>query len=131
MDEPFESQAISTRDLFSGKLQQLSSKPKNEKLKYANQRSELVRYFFEYAEPHWDAKKYGKLTKARFATKLSHLTQTDLFAFQKQGEAWCAKKGFAVGGETWAKFFWKALSPRPDEHGTEKPFARRVKSSGA
>lgn len=71
------------------------------RIRKPNERSELVRYFFENAKEDWQGKR--PLTAAYIASRLSHLGSFDLYAFRSQCED-RKRKGYPFG-----KYFWGSL----------------------
>lgn len=122
MDEPTESQAVSTHDLFAGRLQAITTKTKK---KRSSPRAELIGYFFNNAKKGWTSKR--PLTVIYVGMCLAYLKTEDLYAFKSQLEDRCRTLGWIAGGDLWCEFFWGCL--KPNELQNKKPFARRAKST--
>lgn len=75
--------------------------PQPTQKKRTNERTELVRYFYENAVRDWEGR--SELKPARIAYKLSHLSLLDLYAFKSMCED-RVRNGYPFG-----KFFWGSL----------------------
>lgn len=69
--------------------------------KRTSERTELVRYFFEHARDGWMGNR--PLNAGYLASRLSHLSVTDLYAFKSM----CEDR--IRNGYPWGKFFWGSL----------------------